>query len=90
MAEVCRAIDERFAGSGLPTYCVPARADAEALANSSVNLCAITLPVAGAGLFMVFFLIAHGIACSVQERMPESADALAGFQKWLAENPSLG
>jgi putative ABC transport system permease protein len=71
--QVCRDIDQRFANSGTPTYCVPMRSDAQAMANSSVNIAALTLSVAGAGLFMVLFLVANGIARSVSERVPELA-----------------
>jgi putative ABC transport system permease protein len=82
-ATVCRAIDERFASSGAPTYCVPAQADAQAMANSNVDIAAITLAVAGAGLFMIFFLIANGIARSVSERVPELAVLqTVGFRPW--------
>ncbi|HEY4339158.1 MAG TPA: ABC transporter permease [Steroidobacteraceae bacterium] len=71
--EICRRIDRRFANSGTPTFCVPRRTDAEGLANSNINIAMITLTVAGAGLFMILFLIANVIARSVSERVPEFA-----------------
>lgn len=78
---VCHEIDARFASSGTPTYCVPMRADAQAMANSSVNIAWLTLSVAGAGLFMIFFLIANAIARSVSERLAEFAVLeTVGFQ----------
>jgi putative ABC transport system permease protein len=71
--EICDRIDRRFANSGTPTYCVPRRADARGLANSNIDIATITLTVAGAGLFMVLFLIANVIARAVNERVPEFA-----------------
>ena len=71
--EICRRIDQRFANSGDPTFCVPRRTDAQGLANSNVNIAMLTLAVAGAGLFMILFLIANVIARSVSERIPEFA-----------------
>ncbi len=69
----CKDIDRRFASSGAPTFCVPQRIDAEALANSTVSIAAVTLGIAAAGMFMILFLAANGIARSVRERLPEFA-----------------
>jgi putative ABC transport system permease protein len=52
---------------------VPRKTDAQGLANSNVNIAALTLCVAGAGLFMILFLVANVIARSVSERIPEFA-----------------
>jgi putative ABC transport system permease protein len=71
--EICRAIDRHFANSGTPTYCVPARANEQAMMNTNVNITMVTLSVAGAGLFMILFLVANSIARSVSERTPEFA-----------------
>jgi putative ABC transport system permease protein len=71
--EICRRIDRRFANSGTPTFCVPRKTDAQGLANSNVNIASLTLCVAGAGLFMILFLLANVIARSVSERIPEFA-----------------
>jgi putative ABC transport system permease protein len=71
--EICRRIDQRFANSGTPTFCVPRKTDAQGLANSNVNIAMLTLSVAGAGLFMILFLIANVIARSVAERVAEFA-----------------
>ena len=69
--EIARKIDRFFANSGTPTQSVSARADAENSARSSVNMALLTRHVAGAGLFMILFLTANGIARSVTERIPE-------------------
>jgi putative ABC transport system permease protein len=68
-----RAIDNKFANSGTPTYSVPRRANEEALAKSNVDIASVTLGVGGAGLFMILFLVANVIARSVRERVPEFA-----------------
>ncbi len=86
--DVCRRIDRRFANSGTPTYCVPQKTDAVAMANTNVDVATMTSSVAGAGLFMILFLTANAIARSVRERSPEFAVlATIGFQqrhiKWL-------
>jgi len=68
---IARKIDRVFANSGTPTQSVSSRADAENSARSSVNMALLTRLVAGAGLFMILFLTANGIARSVRERIPE-------------------
>jgi len=79
---ICAEIDHRFVNSGTPTYCVPMRVDAEGLVHSQGDILSVTLSVAGAGLFMILFLIANGIARSVSERIPEFAVlATVGFRE---------
>lgn len=68
---IANQIDRFFANSGTPTQSVSARADAENSARSSVNMALLTRLVAGAGLFMIFFLTANVIARSVTERTAE-------------------
>jgi len=68
-----RRIDRFFANSGTPTLSVSARADAQADAQSSVDMASMTRIVATAGLFMILFLTANAVARSVRERMPEFA-----------------
>lgn len=69
---VCKAIEERFANSSMPLYCVSIRDDATQLSSGSVdNMRYISLAIAGAGLFMILFLCATGVAESVRERLPE-------------------
>ncbi len=79
---ICGEIDRRFVNSGTPTYCLPMRADAEGLLHSQGDILSVSLSVAGAGLFMILFLIANGIARSVSERIPEFAVlATIGFRE---------
>jgi putative ABC transport system permease protein len=68
---VCRAIEARFTSPAV--YCVPARADAEEAADANINMRQISLGIGAAGLFMILFLCANGIAESVRERLPEFA-----------------
>ncbi len=68
-----RAIDEHFANSATPTYSITARGDRASLVKDNVTKTGMMLGTAGAGLFMILFLIANAVARSVQERMPEFA-----------------
>jgi putative ABC transport system permease protein len=71
--KTCPQIEAAFANASTPLYCVPARDDAEQLANSGANMRRLSLGVAAAGLFMMLFLCGNGIAESVRERLPELA-----------------
>lgn len=68
-----RAIDQHFANSATPTYSITAQADRASLVKLNVNKTGMMLGTAGAGLFMILFLVANAVARSVQERMPEFA-----------------
>jgi putative ABC transport system permease protein len=70
---VCRAIEARFANASPALYCVPARDDAEEIAAANISMRQISLGIGAAGLFMILFLCANGIAESVRERLPEFA-----------------
>jgi putative ABC transport system permease protein len=68
---VCREIEVRFTNASPALYCVPAREDAEELADANINMRQISLGIGAAGLFMILFLCANGIAESVRERLSE-------------------
>lgn len=70
---ICRQIEARFANSDMPVYCVPVRDDATQLVSANVSMRSLSLAIAAAGLFMILFLCASGIAESVYERLPELA-----------------
>jgi putative ABC transport system permease protein len=72
-AQIARRIDQLFANSGTPTLSISERAAAQAMANTNVDLASTTLTIAGAGLFMILFLMANAVARSVRERVPEFA-----------------
>jgi len=68
---VCREIEARFTNASPALYCVPAREDAEERADANINMRQISLGIGAAGLFMILFLCANGIAESVRERLSE-------------------
>jgi ABC-type lipoprotein release transport system permease subunit len=71
--QISRAIDQRFFNSATPTYSISAQEDAQELARLNINNASMILGVAGAGLFMILFLVANAVARSVHERLPEFA-----------------
>lgn len=68
---VCREIEARFTNATPALYCVPAREDAEETADANINMRQISLGIGAAGLFMILFLCANGVAESVRERLSE-------------------
>ncbi|MGC1457035.1 MAG: ABC transporter permease [Steroidobacteraceae bacterium] len=80
--EISRSIDQRFANSATPTYSIPVKQDRQTQVSLSINRIGMMLGVAGAGLFMILFLVANAVARSVHERMPEFAVLIAlGFRE---------
>jgi putative ABC transport system permease protein len=71
--EICGTVDRAYANSATPTYCVPLRQDATMLMDSVLGMRQMSLGIAAAGLFMILFLCAHGVADSVHERLQEFA-----------------
>lgn len=70
---ICQRIDTSYANSETPTYCVPLQVDARSILDSVVSMREMSVGIAAAGLFMILFLCANGIAESVRERIPEFA-----------------
>ena len=68
---VCREVERWFTNASPALYCVPARADAQETADANINMRQISLGIGAAGLFMILFLCANGIADSVRERLTE-------------------
>jgi putative ABC transport system permease protein len=68
---VCREIEAQFTNATPALYCVPVREDAEEAAAANINMRQISLGIGAAGLFMILFLCANGVAESVRERLPE-------------------
>ncbi len=71
--EIARAIDASYASSGTPTLSVTDRAGFENGQANGVNVGKITRDISLAGLVMILFLTANGIAQSVRERFAEFA-----------------
>jgi putative ABC transport system permease protein len=72
-AEIARAIDDKYASSGTPTRSFTDRAGFENGQANGVNVAKVTRDVSLAGLVMILFLTANGIAQSVRERFAEFA-----------------
>jgi putative ABC transport system permease protein len=68
---VCHEIEAWFTNATPALYCVPAREDAEETADANINMRQISLGIGAAGLFMILFLCANGVAESVRERLSE-------------------
>jgi putative ABC transport system permease protein len=68
---VCREIEKWYTNASPALSCVPARENAEELAQASINMRQISLGIGAAGLFMIMFLCSNGMAESVRERVSE-------------------
>jgi len=72
-SQIARAIDDTYASSGTPTRSFTDRAGFENGQANGVNVEKVTRDVSLAGLAMILFLTANGIAQSVRERFAEFA-----------------
>ena len=70
--DVAQAIDNNFANSDTPTQSITEKAAFD-VSNFGIDFAAVDRDVALAGMFMVLFLTANGIARSVRERFGEFA-----------------
>jgi putative ABC transport system permease protein len=71
-AEIAQQIDDHFANSATPTSSWTEKAVLD-ISNSGLDIAAVDRDIALAGMFMVLFLTANGIARSVHERFGEFA-----------------
>lgn len=71
--EIARGIDQTYASSGMPTRSFTDRAGFEMGQANGVNVAKVTRDISLAGLVMILFLTANGIAQSVRERFAEFA-----------------
>ncbi len=71
-AAMAQLIDQRFASSTVPTQSTTEKAALD-VSNSGIDIAAVDRDIALAGMFMVLFLTANGIAQSVRERFAEFA-----------------
>lgn len=79
--QIARQIDRLYANSGTPTSSISERQAELNMSHSDGNRSLATAAIAGAGLFMILFLVTNGIAQSVRERAPEFAMLRAlGFE----------
>ncbi|HWC63227.1 MAG TPA: ABC transporter permease [Rhizomicrobium sp.] len=70
--DLAEQIDEHFANSATPTQSITEKAAFD-VSNSGLDIAAVDRDIAFAGMFMVLFLTANGIARSVRERFGEFA-----------------
>jgi putative ABC transport system permease protein len=71
-AELAQRIDAHFSSSAVPTQSITEKAALD-ITNSGMDIAAVDRDIAMAGMFMVLFLTANGIAQSVRERFSEFA-----------------
>ncbi len=71
-ADIADRIDEHFANSATPTQSTTEKAALD-ISNSGLDFATVDRDIALAGMFMVLFLTANGIARSVRERFGEFA-----------------
>ena len=70
-AAVCHEIQRWFTNATPALTCVPARQNSVQQQDANVNMRQISLGIGAAGLFMILFVCANGIAESVRERLPQ-------------------
>ena len=96
-AAITQQIDEHFANSATPTQSITEKAAFD-ISNSGLDIAAVDRDIALAGMFMVLFLTANGIARSVRERFGEFATlktmgfsdgAMVGLVFWEAALPCV-
>jgi putative ABC transport system permease protein len=71
-AEIAERIDNSFANSTTPVQSITEKAAFD-VSNSGLDIAAVDRDIALAGMFMVLFLTANGIAQTVRERFAEFA-----------------
>jgi putative ABC transport system permease protein len=71
--ELARSIDGIYASSGMPTRSMTDKAAFDSGMDNGINVGAVTRKISLAGLVMILFLTANGIAQSVRERFGEFA-----------------
>ncbi|HKQ10071.1 MAG TPA: FtsX-like permease family protein [Rhizomicrobium sp.] len=71
-AEIAERIDNRFASSPIPLQSITEKAAFD-VSNTGLDIATVDRDIALAGMFMVLFLTANGIAQAVRERFAEFA-----------------
>jgi putative ABC transport system permease protein len=71
-AEIAERIDDTFANSATPVQSITEKAALD-ISNTGLDIAAVDRDIAIAGMFMVLFLTANGIAQAVRERFAEFA-----------------
>lgn len=71
-AEIAQQIDSKFANSSTPLQSITEKVAFD-VSNSGMDIAAVDRDIALAGMFMVLFLTANGLAQAVRERIAEFA-----------------
>ena len=71
-AEIAEQIDDKFANSATPLQSITEKAAFD-VNNTGMDIASVDRQIAVAGMFMVLFLTANGIAQAVRERLAEFA-----------------
>ncbi len=81
-ADIAQQIDDTFANSPSTTQSITEKAAMD-VSNSGVDIATVDREIALAGMFMVLFLTANGIAQAVRERFAEFATLKTiGYSDW--------
>jgi putative ABC transport system permease protein len=81
-ADIAQQIDDTFANSPSTTQSITEKAALD-VSNSGVDIATVDREIALAGMFMVLFLTANGIAQAVRERFAEFATLKTiGYSDW--------
>ena len=81
-ADIAQQIDDTFANSPSTTQSITEKAALD-ISNSGVDIATVDREIALAGMFMVLFLTANGIAQAVRERFAEFATLKTiGYSDW--------
>jgi putative ABC transport system permease protein len=72
-ADIAQRIDNRYANSTTPLQSITEKAAFDVSSNTGLDIAAVNRDIALAGMFMVLFLTANGIAQAVRERFAEFA-----------------
>jgi putative ABC transport system permease protein len=81
-ADLAQRIDNKYASSAAPTQSTTEKAALD-ISNNGLDFITVDREIALAGMFMVLFLTANGIAQAVRERFAEFATLKTiGFSDW--------
>ena len=72
-ADLAQRIDDAFANSATPLQSITEKAALDITNNTGMDIASVDRDIALAGMFMVLFLTANGIAQAVRERLAEFA-----------------
>jgi putative ABC transport system permease protein len=82
-AAIAQEIDDKFANSATPLQSLTEKVAYDVTSSTGMDIALVDREIALAGMFMVLFLTANGIAQAVRERFAEFATLKTiGFSDW--------